>query len=127
MEKRLLVIVLVCLCISLVVPSVFAAELKTIDGKALETMMRDGKPLIIVDVRDPDEFSEGHIKGSINIPYDYSVPRIFEELSPKERIVFVCHGGPMGDELGEMLVEKGYQKVYNLRGGMKRWKGKVTK
>jgi rhodanese-related sulfurtransferase len=127
MEKRLLVIVFVCICMSLVVPSVFAADLKTIDGKALETMMGDGKPLVIVDVRDPDEFSEGHIKGSINIPYDYAVPRIFEELSPKDRIVFVCHGGPMGDELGEMLVEKGYQKVYNLRGGMKRWKGKVTK
>lgn len=127
MKKRLLAGVFVFICMVLVVPSAFAAELKTIDGKELEAMMGDGKPLVIVDVREPDEFSEGHIKGAINIPYDDAVPRIFEELSPKDRIVFVCHGGPMGDELGEMLVEKGYKKVYNLRGGMKRWKGKVVK
>lgn len=127
MKKRLLAWVFVSIWMMLVVPSVFAAELKTIDGKELETMMADGKPIVIVDVREPHEFSEGHIKGAINIPYDDAVPRIFEELSPKDRIVFVCHGGPMGDELGEMLVEKGYKKVYNLRGGMKRWKGKVVK
>ncbi len=127
MKKRLLAGVFVSIWMMLVVPSVFAAELKTIDGKELETMMGDGKPIVIVDVREPHEFSEGHIKGAINIPYDDAVPRIFEELSPKDRIVFVCHGGPMGDELGEMLVEKGYKKVYNLRGGMKRWKGKVVK
>ncbi|MEK7842033.1 MAG: rhodanese-like domain-containing protein, partial [Deltaproteobacteria bacterium] len=62
MKKRLLAGVFVFICMVLVVPSAFAAELKTIDGKEMEAMMRDGKPLVIVDVREPHEFSEGHIK-----------------------------------------------------------------
>jgi rhodanese-related sulfurtransferase len=104
-----------------------AGVLKTIDGKELEALMSDGKDLVIVDVREPELFSKDHIKGAINIPYDDAKPRIVKELAPKDRIVFVCHGGPMGDELGKLLVKNGYPDVYNLAGGMKKWKGDVVK
>ena len=88
--------------------------------------MADGRGLVIVDVREPDLFAAGHIRGAINIPYDDAKPRIEKELSPQDRIVFVCHGGPMGDELGHLLAAKGYPAVYNLKGGMKKWKGDVV-
>lgn len=107
--------------------SATAAALKTIDGKEMEALMSDGRPMIIVDVREPNEFAAGHIRGAINIPYDDAKPRIVKELAPKDRIVFVCHGGPMGDELGKLLVKNGYPDVYNLAGGMKKWKGDVVK
>ena len=83
--------------------------------------------LTILGLASSYEFSAGHIKGAINIPYDDAKPRIVKELAPKDRIVFVCHGGPMGDELGKMLVKNGYKDVYNLAGGMKKWKGAVVK
>ncbi len=104
-----------------------AGGLTTIDGRQLEAMMADGKGLVIVDVREPELFAVGHIRGTINIPYDDAKPRIVKELSPTDRIVFVCHGGPMGDELGRLLAEQGYPAVYNLKGGMKKWKGEVVK
>jgi rhodanese-related sulfurtransferase len=104
-----------------------AGVLKTIDGKELKALMADGKPLVIVDVREPELFSAGHIKGAINIPYDDAKPRVLRELSRKDRVVFVCHGGPMGDELGRLLVKNGYPDVSNLAGGMKNWKGETVK
>ena len=104
-----------------------AAELTTINGAQLEALMADGKPLVIVDVREPELFAKGRITGAINIPYDDAKPRILKELKPGDRIVFVCHGGPMGDELGELLAEQGYPTVYNLKGGMKKWKGAVVR
>jgi rhodanese-related sulfurtransferase len=107
--------------------STTAGVLKIIDGKEMEALMSDGKPMVIVDVREPNEFAAGHIRGAINIPYDDAKPRIVKELAPKDRIVFVCHGGPMGDELGKLLVKNGYPDVYNLAGGMKKWKGDVVK
>jgi rhodanese-related sulfurtransferase len=82
---------------------------------------------VIVDVREPELFSAGHIKGAINIPYDDSKPRVLRELSRNDRIVFVCHGGPMGDELGRLLAKNGYPDVYNLAGGMKKWTGGTVK
>lgn len=107
--------------------SVAGGSLQTIDGKRLEALRSDGKNLVIVDVREPELFAAGHIKGAINIPYDQSKPRVLKELSPNDRIVFVCHGGPMGDKLGKLLVQNGYRDVYNLAGGMKKWRGDVFK
>jgi rhodanese-related sulfurtransferase len=105
-----------------------AAEgLKEIDGKTLEGMMADGKPIRIVDVRESDEFADGHIKGAVNIPYKPAKSRVLKDLSAKERIVFVCHGGPMGHELGTLLANNGYPEVYNLIGGMKKWRGEIVK
>jgi len=127
MTKFLFAGLLALIGTAFVVSSSTAAALKTIDGKALEALMSDGKGLVIVDVREPELFTAGHIKGAINIPYDDAKPRIVKELAPKDRIVFVCHGGPMGDELGKMLVKNGYKDVYNLAGGMKKWKGAVVK
>jgi rhodanese-related sulfurtransferase len=99
-----------------------------INGAQLESMMIDGLPVVIVDVREPWLYSEGHIPGAINIPYeDNSQQKVLQVLRPDDRIVFVCHGGPMGDELGTILVENGYIEVYNLTGGMRRWRGAVAK
>lgn len=108
-------------------PAATAAGVTTIDGPQLERLMADGKALMIVDVREPELFAAGHIPGAINIPYDDAKPRIVSELSPQDRIVFVCHGGPMGDELGLLLVGRGFGSVHNLNGGMKKWKGPVVK
>jgi rhodanese-related sulfurtransferase len=109
------------------VPHATAAGLTTIDGPQLEAFMADGKKLTIVDVREPELFAAGHIPGAINIPDDDAKPRIVKELLPHDRIVFVCHGGPMGDELGTLLAGLGYGSVHNLKGGMKKWKGPVVK
>jgi len=105
----------------------FAGGHKVIDGKDLEAMMKDGKSIVLVDVREPELYSAGHIKGAINIPYDTAKGRILKELSTNDRIVFVCHKGPMGDELSEILMKNGYKDVSNLKGGMKKWKGEVIK
>ena len=105
----------------------FAGGHKVIDGNDLEAMMKDGKSIVLVDVREPELYSAGHIKGAINIPYDTAKGRILKELSTNDRIVFVCHKGPMGDELSEILMKNGYKDVSNLKGGMKKWKGEVIK
>ncbi len=127
MKKILFAGVFVFIGTVLTVSLSIAGGLKVIDGKELEGMMSDGNGIVIVDVREPELFSAGHIKGAINIPYDTANPKILKELSPNDRIVFVCHGGPMGDELGSILVKNDYKDVYNLKGGMKKWRGEVVK
>lgn len=127
MKKIFIALLLVFIGVAITASWSFAGGHKVIDGKELETMMSDGKSIVIVDVRELELFSAGHIKGAINIPYDDARPMILKELSPNDRIVFVCHGGPMGDELGSILVKNGYKDVYNLKGGMRKWKGEVVK
>lgn len=105
---------------------VLADGYKRITGKEMAAILKDGTKTVIVDVREPELFEKGHIPGAINIPYDDAHKRILKELSPKDRIVFVCHGGPMGDELADILAKNGYKSVYNLEGGMKKWNGPLS-
>jgi len=119
--------ILAALSVFLIQP-VVAAGHKVITGPELEAMMKDGSPIVIVDVREPELYAKGHVPGAINIQYeDNAHTRILKELSPKDRIVFICHGGPMGNELSEILVRNNYPDVYNVAGGMRRWKGPVVK
>lgn len=104
-----------------------SAEHKRISGDELSAMMTAKPGLVIVDVREEWRYSKGHIPGAINIPYNGAHGRILKELAPKESIVFVCHGGPMGDELGAILAKNNYRSVYNLKGGMHRWRGALER
>ncbi|HHL38965.1 MAG TPA: rhodanese-like domain-containing protein [Deltaproteobacteria bacterium] len=113
--------------VALAAGAVFAAGYESISGAQLEAMMKDGEKLVIIDVREPELYAQGHIPGAVNIPYETARKRILKELDRDERNVFVCHGGPMGDELAGILVENGFRHVYNLRGGMRWWRGPVTK
>lgn len=80
-------------------------------------------PLVIVDVREPELFAAGHIPGAINMPWPDAKTRAPVELNPASRVVLVCHGGPMGDELAGILAGKGFGDVRNLAGGMNGWRG----
>ncbi len=126
MKKTILVANILFALILLSFTAAIAAGPVGITGPELQKMMKDKQPIKIVDVREPELFSKGHIPGAINIPYDDAFRVMFRELLPKERIVFVCHGGPMGDELGRILLQKGYKEVYNVKGGMRRWDGPLA-
>ena len=98
-----------------------------VSGQELEEMLRDGGAIKVIDVREPRLFNKGRVPGAINIPYNGAHKRILTELNKEDRIVFVCHGGPMGDELAEILIENGYKYVYNLERGMWGWHGELEK
>ena len=106
-----------------------AAEYRSIPGSTLDEFLLDPESEIIIDVREPELFSAGHVPGAINIEYGDAKRSGLDNL-PKDkstRIVFICHGGPMGDKLSRKLVDRGYTNVHNLAGGMRTWKGALTK
>ena len=109
------------------VQTAFSAAHKRITGEELETMRKDGSQITVVDVREPELFIKGHVPGAINIDYYDNAETSILKLSPKDRIVFICHGGPMGDELSEILTKNGYTNVYNVKGGMRKWNGPIEK
>ena len=86
-----------------------------------------GNELVIVDVREPELYRAGHIPGAINLPYPDSKTSFSTRLEPGQNIVFVCHGGPMGDEMASILVKNGYLQVRNLEAGMKQWTGPMER
>lgn len=101
---------------SRVTPGDFAAELAAPKPEAAPKQ-------VIVDVREPELFAAGHIPGAINMPWPNVKQTAPVELNAADDIVIVCHGGPMGDALAEILVAKGFTRVRNIAGGMDDWTG----
>lgn len=98
----------------------------TIAPQELQGQIDAGDKLAIIDLREPELYRAGHVPGAKNIPFEQFNNRI-NELNPEDKIVLVCHTGPMGDVSGSLLSEKGYAKVSNLKGGMAAWSGKLEK
>lgn len=85
--------------------------------------IRSGSPPLVIDVRTPGEFKEGHVPGAVNISvFDFKT-RFGRLDPPKDRpIVVVCEHGPRSSFAGFMLKSAGYKNVLELDGAMKAWK-----
>lgn len=67
---------------------------------------------IIIDVRTPGEFSQGHIKGSKNIPLQ-SLPSQMNKLSKEKIIITCCASGMRSGSAKSLLSSNGFKVVYN--------------
>lgn len=67
---------------------------------------------IIVDVRTPGEYRNGHIKGSLNIPLD-SLGKNLSKLKKDKCIICCCASGMRSGSAKGLLQSKGFSEVYN--------------
>jgi rhodanese-related sulfurtransferase len=75
---------------------------------------------LLVDVRSPAEFAEGHLPGAINVPV-HELPARAAELGPLERAkVLYCRSGNRSAAAASALEKAGHTSVHNL-GAMSRW------
>ena len=90
-------------------------------------MMKDEKDYIILDVRRPDEYAEGHIPGAINVPNEEIGSSEIAELPNKSQLILVyCRSGRRSKEAAEKLVKLGYTNIVEF-GGILDWKGEIEK
>ena len=78
---------------------------------------------VLVDVRTPDEFSEGIIEGAINI--DFKDPSFGEKINALDRSkpYFVyCLSGKRSGDAAKQMDSVGFKSIYLLKGGYKDWK-----
>ena len=66
----------------------------------------------LVDVRNPGEFAEGHVKGSTNVPLD-TVPSRLAQFKDKKQIVVFCRSGNRSEQAKAILEQNGFTNVVN--------------
>ena len=82
-------------------------------------------PPVIVDVREADEFAEGHIPGCTLVPLGTLSQRMGE--LPKDRqLIMVCRSGARSAMATQALKKAGFDAV-NMAGGMMAWRGPVER
>lgn len=76
---------------------------------------------IILDVRRPDEYAEGHIENAINVPNESIIDREPTELPDKDQLVLVhCRSGKRAKEAAQKLENMGYTNIKEF-GGIIDW------
>jgi len=85
------------------------------------SVIKDTKAdIVLIDVREPHEYEICNIEGSKLIPLGELKDRT-DELNPQDDIVIHCHHGGRSMKAATFLVENGFNKVKNLKGGIDEW------
>lgn len=97
----------------------------------LEERLQANPELLIVDVREPDEFAAMHIAGSIHVPrgilesacewdYEETIPELVQ--AREREVVVVCRSGNRSILAAHSLNVLGYSNVVSLKTGLRGWK-----
>ena len=97
----------------------FGSPVPALTAIELQEKLRSGKRPFILDVRQPEEFREGHISGAKLIPLGELRERM-KELPKDREIVCVCASGSRSSSAVRQLAYAGFN-VINMKGGMFVW------
>ncbi len=98
-------------------------EVSELDPSECRALLAEKAGCTVIDVRTADEFARSHIPGSVNI--DLSSPAfngLIEKLDRNGTYLVCCHFGGRGARAARIMRQLGFTRVYNLSGGIDRWK-----
>lgn len=101
-----------------------AQKIENTDAQGFQDKMKTVSEKIILDVRTPQEYENGHIPGAININiYDEQFQTKLASLDSNKTVFVYCLAGGRSASASDILVESGFQHVVNLSKGYSQWNG----
>lgn len=104
---------------------------KAITVEELKQKIDDGEMILLLDVREPNEYNAGYIPGALNIPrgvleFRIDNEKFWEEAMlymplPEEEIIVYCKKGKRSILAAETLQRLGYSNITYVDGGWKKW------
>lgn len=96
----------------------------------VEDKLSNNDDLLIVDVREKDEFDAMHVEGSLHVPrgilesscefgYEETVPEL---ANARDReVLVICRSGRRSALAADVMQQMGYKKIYSLKTGLRGW------
>ena len=79
---------------------------------------------ILIDLRTPEEYDNGHINKAINLNYfDANFSAQCQKLDPKKTTYIYCQSGGRSHKASLILKQLGFKKIIDLKGGINAWEG----
>lgn len=100
-----------------VVPEVTVDQVK-------QRLAGNGKQVHLIDVREKEEYREGHLPGAVSVPRGFLEMQIEEKVPDREaEVIAYCQGGTRSLIAAKILKDMGYANVVSMSGGFGAWKG----
>lgn len=91
-------------------------------GPQAATLLINHEEAVVVDVRPMADYTKGHIVNSLNIPINGFANQIGTLDKHKSKpIILSCRSGNQSQSAARQLRKAGFERVYNLRGGIMAW------
>jgi sulfur-carrier protein adenylyltransferase/sulfurtransferase len=99
------------------------SEIDEVDAVETHELLEADDPPLLVDVREDEEWAEGHLPGAVHVPRGHLESRIEQVVPDRSReIVLYCAAGARSAFAAKTLEELGYENVSSLSGGFTDWK-----
>jgi len=99
-----------------------ASQVPTVSAVELADLRRSGDELLLLDVREPDEFETARIEGATLVPLGELHERLSELEAWRSRPVLVyCHHGTRSERGARVLMDAGFTEIRHLDGGIEGW------
>ena len=99
------------------------ARIREVSARDVQEMRRRGDDVVLLDVREPNEWHLGRIPGAVFLPRGNLETKI-EALVPREKsVVIYCASGNRSALAADTLREMGYADVASMAGGWRDWVG----
>ena len=99
------------------------SEIDEVDATEARALLDAAAPPVVVDVREQDEWGEGHIPGAVHVPRGHLESRIEQAAPDRTRpVLLYCAVGARSAFAAKTLEELGYEHVSSLSGGYTDWK-----
>lgn len=94
-------------------------DLSDLSYEEMQKIRKENVNNMLIDVRNPNEYNEGHLDGAINIP-NYEIEKKIDIIVPnkKDIIILYCQSGNRSKRAQKELQQIGYENVYSLAGGI---------
>ena len=76
--------------------------------------------VLILDVREQNEYDAGHIPGVMLIPM-MQVPDHLDEIPTDQEVIVTCRTGNRSSQVAEFLLQNGYANIHDMEGGIVQW------
>jgi len=93
--------------------------IKTLSPEQAQALITSGE-CDVVDVREPREWSKGHLPGARLVSFD-RLRQSPKSALQRDNVIFVCAAGVRSQAAAKVAVESGFSNVYNLHGGTRNW------
>ena len=85
--------------------------------------------VLLIDVRTNEEYSDGHIKGAVNVDYykENFFNSYFENIDKNKPLYIYCRSGNRSRRTSDKLINQGFLKIYDLKDGYVSWSNNQKK
>ncbi len=103
----------------------FQSNIPQITVEEVHKAIQEKKDILLLDVRTPQEYDNGKIEGSINIPVNNITTEITNKVSDKNKTVYVyCLSGSRSDLAVQIMRQLGYTNAFSMTHGLLMWRSK---